>query len=82
MLPNTTLISTPIKTFSSEELVRNKQIFSVHYDTDIVKANALIVEAVNSFDFVKNKKNTKAFLSSFDSSAIQLKASFYYDPKC
>lgn len=81
VIPNTTLISTPIKTFSAEELVRWTQIFWVHYDTDIAKATSLVAEAINSFDFIKSKENTKVFLSNFEDSSIELKALFYFDPK-
>jgi small-conductance mechanosensitive channel len=68
-----TLISVPIKTFSSEALVRISILFWVHYDTDITKAIGLITETMNSFDFVKEKSNTKVFLSAFGDSSIEIK---------
>lgn len=82
IIPNMTLISVPIKTFSSEALVRLSILFWVHYDTDITKAIGLITETMNSFDFVKEKSNTKVFLSAFGDSSIEIKWLFLFDPNC
>lgn len=82
VIPNMTLISVPIKTFSSEALVRLSILFRVHYDTDIAKAIELITETMNEFDFVKEKSNTKVFLSNFLDSSIEIKWLFLFDPNC
>lgn len=82
ILPNMTLISTPIKTFSSEDLVKLTAIFWVHYSSDIPKVLAVVTQTINSFDFVKEKENTKAFISSFADSYIEIKSFFCFDPKC
>jgi small conductance mechanosensitive channel len=82
ILPNMTLLSAPIKTFSSEELVKLTSIFEVHYDTDIDKAIKIIKETINNFDFIKEKQNTKVFFSEYGYSNIEIKAFFYFDPNC
>ncbi len=82
VLPNMTLITVPIKTFSSEDLIKLKTSFEVHYETDIQKAVKLITETINSFSFVKEKENTKVFFWEFLESNIEIKAFFYFDPKC
>jgi len=82
VLPNMTLITVPIKTFSSEDLIKLKTTFEVHYNTDIPKAIEIILETINSFSFVKEKENSKVFFSQFLESNIEIKAFFYFDPKC
>jgi len=82
VLPNMTLISVPIKTFSSEDMIRLIAIFGVHYSSDIPKVIKVVTDTVNSFDFVKEKETTKTFVSNFADSYIEIKSMFSFDPKC
>ncbi len=82
VIPNMTMISVPVKTFSSENLVKLNTIVAVHYDTDIEKAIQVAKQAINSFDFVKEKENTTIFVSEFWTSRISLKCIFCFDPQC
>jgi len=82
ILPNMTLISVPIKTFSSEEIIRLTAVFGVHYNSDLPKAIKVVTDTVNACDFVKEKPTTKTFVSSFAASYIELKCMFSFDPKC
>jgi len=60
-----TLISVPIKTFSSEDLVKLNIVLGIHYNSDVSKSIKVITETINSFDFVKEKENTKVFVTNF-----------------
>lgn len=82
VLPNTTLISVPIKTFSSEPLIKLMIPFRTHYDSDINKVIEIMKDTINSFDFVKEKENTKVFLSDYLDSSIEFKAFISIDPNC
>ncbi|MFZ2150835.1 MAG: mechanosensitive ion channel domain-containing protein [Candidatus Absconditicoccaceae bacterium] len=82
VIPNMTLISVPIKTFSAEDLVKLEVILSVHYNSDISQAIKVITETINGFEFVKEKENTKVFVTTFGASSIDLKGLFCFDPKC
>jgi small conductance mechanosensitive channel len=82
VIPNMTLIAVPIKTFSAEEVVKLNFIVGVHYDTDVAKALQVVTDTVNSFDFVKNKDATKAFVIAFGDSSIDIQCFFTFDPKC
>jgi small-conductance mechanosensitive channel len=68
-----TLISVPIKTFSAEDLVKLEIIISVHYNSDVSQAIKVITETINGFEFVKEKENTKVFVTTFGASSIDLK---------
>lgn len=82
VIPNMTLISVPIKTFSAEDLVKLNIVIWVHYNSDIAKAIDIITKTINSFEFVKEKENTKVFVTTFWTSSIDLKWLFCFDPKC
>lgn len=80
VLPNMTLISVPIKTYSSEALVKIMIPFRTHYDSDITKVVNIIKTTINSCDFIKEKDNTKVFLSDYLDSSIEFKAFISFDP--
>jgi len=80
VLPNMTLISVPIKTYSSETLIKMMIPFRAHYDSDINQVLEIIKNTVNSCDFVKERDNTKVFLSDYLDSSIEFKAFISFDP--
>jgi len=82
ILPNMTIISSPIKTFSAEETIRLDTIAYIHYDSDINKAIEIVNNTINWFKFVKNKQDTKVFVWALSGSSIDLKCYFYFDPNC
>ena len=80
VLPNMTLISVPIKTYSSETLIKMMIPFWAHYDSDVNLVLQLIKDTVNSCEFVKDKENTKVFLNDYLDSSIEFKAFISFDP--
>ena len=80
VIPNTTLISVPIKTYSSETLIKMMVPFRAHYDSDVPKVIEIIKTTVNTCDFIKEKDNTKVFLSEYLDSSIEFKAFISFDP--
>ncbi len=80
ILPNMTLISAPIKTFSSEDIIKLKTTIGVHYNSDVDKAISVITDTINKFDFIKEKQSTKVYVTSFEPSEIALKCIFFFDP--
>ena len=82
IIPNMTMISEPIKTFSSEDLVKLNTVVWISYDSDLTKAIEVLKDTINSFDFVKSKENTTAFVLDFWESTIDIKCLFCFDPNC
>lgn len=80
VLPNMTLISVPIKTYSSEALIKMMIPFWTHYDSDVTQVLEIIKNTVNSCEFIKEKDNTKVFLSDYLDSSIEFKAFISFDP--
>jgi small-conductance mechanosensitive channel len=73
-------ITSPIKTYTSEEYIRLETIVSVHYNTDLEFAKKIIVDAINSLKFIVNKEHTDVITHKFADSGIDLKVWFYIDP--
>ena len=82
VLPNMTLITVPIKTFSAEPIIKLTAIFGVGYDSDTTQVIELVKETINGFEFVKEKNTTKVYVSNFAASRIEIKALFSFDPNC
>ena len=82
ILPNMTLISVPIKTFSSEPFINLAVLQRADYDSDPNKVIEVIKNAVNSVEFVKNKQNTKVFVNEWRDSYVEYKSFFEFDPNC
>ncbi len=81
IIPNLDVITSPVTTFTSEELIRLETTVGVHYDTDLKKATKVMKWAINELDFIEEKDSTKVIVEKFDSSSIQLKAYFYFNPE-
>ncbi len=80
IVPNLTLISSPIKTFNTEEFIRFETIVSVHYDTDLEKAKEIVKQEINKLSFIVEKEKTTVITEKFADSWIDLKALFFIDP--
>jgi small conductance mechanosensitive channel len=80
IIPNMTLISNPIRTFSAESVVKLTTEAYVHYDSDLDKAIHVIKDTINSFDFIKEKESTKAIVYEVADSEIVIKCIFFFDP--
>lgn len=81
IIPNLTMISVPIRTYDSEELVRLETNLSVHKSSDFDKVIRVVTEAVNALDFVKEKDSTRVMLDGvYKLWWILIKVYFYFDP--
>lgn len=81
IVPNLNLISTPIKTFKSEEIIRNELPIAVMFDANIDLAKKVIIETINAHPAVIIKENTSAVVTEFYHSGITITAYFYNNPK-
>ncbi len=82
VIPNMELMTNPIKTYSSEEMVKLNTTIPVPYDQDLDKAMEVIIEAVNTVSIVRQKTSTKAFVVWYGNTWVQIKVFFWVDPNC
>lgn len=81
IIPNMTMISKPIKTFSTEEIVRLSGAVQVDYESDLSLAQKVIIQAIQTIDRVLQKDQSRTAVTSFDDSGITIKYFYYFDPK-
>lgn len=82
IIPNMELISNPIKTYSSEELIKLNTTIPVSYDTNLDQAMEIMVSSANTLDIVHQKKSTKAFVMEYGEAGVEIKVFFRVDPNC
>lgn len=81
IIPNMTMISKPLKTFSAEEIVRLTGAVQVDYETDLAQAQTIIKESISTVNRVLMKEQARTAVTSFDDSGITIKYYYYFDPK-
>ena len=82
VIPNMELITNPIKTYSSEELIKFNALIPVSYDEDLDKAMEIMIESANSLDIVRKKESTKTYLMQYGEAGVEIKIFFRVDPNC
>lgn len=82
VIPNMELMTNPIKTYSSEELIKLNTMIPVPYDQDLDVAMKVMVESVNAMELVHQKESTKAFVMEYGDAGVELKVFFWIDPNC
>lgn len=82
VLPNLAMVTNPIKTFNSEEVVRLETAMSVPFDCDVDNYTKVIKNAIISIDFVREHESTRILVNWFSEKWIDLRILFYVDPNC
>lgn len=80
VLPNTTLMSASIETYSTEKYIKLSAEVDVHYDTDLEFATKVLREAINSCEYVLKKDKTIVYTTEFGDSWIVMKGYFFINP--
>lgn len=80
IIPNLTMVTKPIRTYDTEELVRLETRVTIHYNTPVTKAIEIIKDAVNSVKIVKERKSTKVMLEAMGDHGLEMRVFFYMHP--
>ncbi len=81
IIPNLSLVTKPVRTYDSEEIVRLDLSFTIHYNSDLSHASEVIKQAVNSVSFVQEKDSTRVLSVNFWENGVEMLVYFYMDPK-
>jgi len=65
VIPNMELITNPIKTYSSEEVIKFNTLIPVSYDEDLDKAMEIMRESANALEIVRKKESTRTFIMQY-----------------
>jgi small conductance mechanosensitive channel len=82
VIPNMELITNPIKTYSSEELIKLNTTIPVRYEQDLDQAMKVMIDAANSLDIVRQKDSSKAYVMEYGDAGVEIKIFFRVDPNC
>lgn len=81
IVPNLTLITKPVRTFDSEDMIRLSIKMSIHYNTPLPRGLEVIKDAVNTVPVVKEPSHTRVNILEMADSGINILIYFYFDPK-
>lgn len=59
IIPNLDLITRPVKTYDSEEIIRLDFIVGLGYEVDLNKAFEICKQAINELDWTTEKEHTR-----------------------
>lgn len=82
VIPNLSMVTNPIKTFNSEEVIRLETSMSVPFDCDVDNYTKVIKNWIIGIDFVREYDSTRILVNWFSDKWIDLRILFYVDPNC
>ena len=80
IIPNTMMVETPLKTFSSEQIIKWDVTISIGLKEDVYRVSQLIKEFVASKSYIVNPQDVQVVVSTFGSSSIDLQVYFFFSP--
>lgn len=81
IIPNMTLVKTPIKTYKSEKLIKSSLVVSVGRHVSIEQAKWLLQKVVNNNEHVIQKEDTEILITNFNAHGIELTCRYFMSPK-
>ena len=70
IMPNSMLFKNPVKILTDEDVRRNEIVVGVSYDTDLERAQGVILDAVRSLESVNKDKDIIVYAQEFGASSI------------
>ena len=80
VIPNSKFVSSVIKTYSLESVLKLEIELNININLDIEKVIDITLAKVNSYDFVMYKEYTQVLIESFDQKICKMKVSFCFNP--
>lgn len=81
IIPNILLVNNPVKTFSSEELIRIEMDLSIWLKSDLAQVCQLLKDFINAHDYTVEKSSTQVAIKEVYESGFNLALYFYYNPQ-
>lgn len=81
IIPNMTLVKTPIKTYKAEKLIKNSLVVSVGRHVSLEQAKWLMQDVVNKHEYVIQKEDTEVLVTNFNAHGIELTCRYFMSPQ-
>lgn len=79
VVPNSLLFKNPVKILTDQNIRRNEIVVGVSYDTDLERAQKIILETIESLESVNQEKPPVVFAQEFNSSSIDFLVQWWAD---
>ena len=80
VIPSLKFVSSTVKTYTSEDIIRDEVDFTVDISSDITKTIDTLKKAVNELPYISNKDYTDIVLTGYDTKLIKMQCIFAFDP--
>jgi small conductance mechanosensitive channel len=82
VIPNINFIWTQVKTYTSEDTIRYDTIFTIPSTSNLDTAKTMIINTINTLEFISNPELTQILVEKFDEKHITLKILYSFNPNC
>jgi len=81
IIPNMTLVKTPIKTYKAERIIKNSLVVSIGRHVSLEQAKWLLKKIVNNHEHIIQKNDTEILITNFNPHGIELTCRYFMSPQ-
>lgn len=80
VIPSLKFVSSTVKTYTSEDIIRDEVDFTIDIASDITKTIETLKTAVNELPYISNKDYTDIVVTGYDMKIIKMQCVYAFDP--
>jgi len=80
VIPSLKFITATVKTYTSEDVVRDEVDFILDMSSDVAKATELLKQAINTLPQISRPEYTDVVVVGYDTKILKMKAIYGFDP--
>lgn len=80
VVPSLKFITATVKTYTSEDVVRDEVDFTLDIWSDMTKSITILIEAINTLPYISKLEYTDIIVVGYDTKQLKMKAIYAYDP--
>lgn len=80
VVPSLKFITATVKTYTSEDVVRDEVDFTLDMASDVVKASEVLKQAINTLPQISRPEYTDIVVVGYDTKTLKMKAIYAFDP--
>lgn len=80
VVPSLKFITATVKTYTSEDVVRDEVDFTLDMASDVVKASEILKQAINTLPQISRPEYTDIVVVGYDTKTLKMKAIYAFDP--
>lgn len=80
VVPSLKFITATVKTYTSEDVVRDEVEFTLDMASDVAKATDILKQAINTLPQISRPEYTDVVVVGYDTKTLKMKAIYAFDP--